>query len=93
MKKREKKKKKTEEKERDLLKWELKNQMKTEQAPPSGSVKENYQKKDAAEEHVKEDKKADEQLSNSEKTRSKCAASREKNTHQAEKKICTLRNY
>lgn len=73
MKKREKKKKKRE--ERDLLPWELKNQMRTEQAPPSDSVKENDQEEGAVEEHEKAEKKADEQLNNSEKTRSECAAS------------------
>ncbi|KAM6438874.1 LOW QUALITY PROTEIN: lebercilin-like protein [Rhynochetos jubatus] len=61
---------KEDERETDLLKEELKERMKTEQAPLSDSVKENNQEEDAVE-HQKE-KKPDAQLSNREKAGSKC---------------------
>ncbi|PKU32624.1 lebercilin-like protein [Limosa lapponica baueri] len=60
------------EKEKDLLKQELRKLMKTEQTPLSDSVKENNQETDAVEEYKKEEKRPDEQLNNSEKARSKC---------------------
>ncbi|NXV18089.1 LCA5L protein, partial [Cepphus grylle] len=59
---------KEEEKEIDLLKWELEKLMKTEQTARSDSVKENNQE----EEYEKEEERPDEQLSNSEEARSKC---------------------
>ncbi|XP_014793666.1 PREDICTED: lebercilin-like protein [Calidris pugnax] len=63
---------KEDEKEKDLLKQELRKLMKTEQTPVSDSVKENNQGKDAMEEYKEEEKRPDEQLNNSEKARSKC---------------------
>ncbi|NXE77599.1 LCA5L protein, partial [Cochlearius cochlearius] len=63
---------KEEEKERDLLKWELKTLMKTEQTPPSDSVKENNKEEGAVEEYEKEEEKPDEQLNNGDKSGSKC---------------------
>ncbi|KAM6419682.1 lebercilin-like protein [Pluvialis apricaria] len=62
----------TKEEETDLLKWELKKLMKTEQTPVSDSVKENNQEEDTVEEYEKEEKSPDEQLNNSEKAKSKC---------------------
>ncbi|XP_072702846.1 lebercilin-like protein isoform X2 [Ciconia boyciana] len=61
-----------EEEKIDLLKWELKKLMKTEQTPLSDTVKENSKEEDAVEEYEKEEKKPDEQLNNSEKAGSKC---------------------
>ncbi|XP_008938750.1 PREDICTED: lebercilin-like protein [Merops nubicus] len=60
-----------EEKETDLLKWEIKKLVKTEEILLSDSGKENNQEKDAVEEYEKEEKKTDEELSSSEKVGSK----------------------
>ncbi|KAM9627913.1 LOW QUALITY PROTEIN: lebercilin-like protein [Morphnus guianensis] len=65
--------------ESDLLKRELKKIMKTEQTPLSDNVKENSQEEDAVEEYEKEEKKPDEQLSNSEKAGTKCVTPGPKN--------------
>ncbi|NXJ78949.1 LCA5L protein, partial [Trogon melanurus] len=68
---------KEEENGADLLKQELKKRMKTEENPPSDSVKENNQEeennpeKDAVEEYEQEEKKAREQLNKSEEAGSK----------------------
>uniref|UniRef100_A0A8C3K0Q3 Lebercilin-like protein n=1 Tax=Calidris pygmaea TaxID=425635 RepID=A0A8C3K0Q3_9CHAR len=63
---------KEDQKEKDLLKRELRKLMKTQQTPLSDSVKENNQEKDAMEEYKKEEKRPDEQLNNNKKARSKC---------------------
>ncbi|KAM6139991.1 lebercilin-like protein [Pterocles gutturalis] len=56
--------------ETDLLKWELKKLMKTEQTL-NDSVKENNKEEDAGEEYENKEKKPDEHLNNSEKAESK----------------------